>query len=132
MAQIFSPADAKALSLPGRMSREIVSGKLGADNVTFRLVEIAPLAPGATRRGPHIHPTFEECIYVVAGAGVTETESGEYPVKAGDTILIPAGELHVSHPTGSESLQLLCFFPTSDVGAGTKEYSSWEEAKGTP
>ena len=129
MARVFTQADAKSLSLPGRMSREIVSGNLGADNVSFRLVEIAPLKPGETRRGPHIHYTFEECIYVLAGSGVTETDGGEHPLQAGDTILIPAGELHVTHPTGSEPLKLLCFFPTAEVAPGTKEFSSWDEAR---
>lgn len=130
MAHVVKPSDAKSLSLPGRLSREIVSGKLGADRVSFRFVEIAPLKPGEPRRGPHIHPEFEECIYVLAGSGVTETESGEFLLEAGDTILIPAGELHVSHPTGGEPLQLLCFFPVADVTPGTTEFPSWDAARG--
>jgi oxalate decarboxylase/phosphoglucose isomerase-like protein (cupin superfamily) len=35
-------------------------------------------------------------------------------VTAGDTILVPAGELHVTRNTGSSPLRLLCFFPTAD------------------
>jgi oxalate decarboxylase/phosphoglucose isomerase-like protein (cupin superfamily) len=36
-------------------------------------------------------------------------------LKAGDTILIPAGEAHVTRNAGSEPLVLLCFFPTARV-----------------
>ena len=128
MAKVFGPGDARTLSLPGRLSREIVSGGRGAERVSFRLVEIAPPKPGEPRRGPHVHQGFEECIYVLAGAGVTETDGVEHRVQAGDTILIPPGELHVTHATGSEPLRLLCFFPVADVGSGTKEFSSWVEA----
>ncbi len=131
MARVVKPADAKQLSLPGRRSQEILPGPLGSDHVAFRLVEIAPLEPGATRRGPHVHHEFEECIYVLSGSGTTECESGEYPLEAGDTILIPAGELHVSHATGFEPMRLLCFFPVAEVGSGTTEFPSWDAARST-
>jgi quercetin dioxygenase-like cupin family protein len=129
MARVFAPGDAKTLALPGRSSREIVAGHLGADNLSFRLVEIAPLEPGQPKRGPHIHQDFEECIYVMSGSGVTETDGIEHPIQAGDTILIPAGELHATRASGSEPLKLLCFFPTDDVGSGTTEFPSWEKAR---
>lgn len=129
MARVVKPADARQLSLPGRLSREIVSGVLGADRVSFRLVEIAPPEPGEDRRGPHVHHDFEECIYVLSGQGTTESDSGEHALEAGDTILIPPGELHVTHATGSQPLKLLCFFPVSDVASGTKEFPSWETAR---
>ena len=127
MAQVFTPADAKSLALPGRVSREIVSGEHGAEKLSFRYVEIAPLAPGQPNRGPHFHQGFEECIYVLSGSGVTETDGIEYPFEAGDTILIPAGELHATR--AQEKLTLLCFFPTDDVASGTTEFPSWEAAR---
>jgi mannose-6-phosphate isomerase-like protein (cupin superfamily) len=130
MVRVFKPGDAEKLSLPGRSSQAVVAGNRGAENVSFRIVEIAPLAPGETERGPHVHHTFEECIYVLAGTGVMRTEKGEHPVAAGDTILVPTGELHVTHATGSGPLKLLCFFPTANVGAGTKEFASFDEARG--
>ena len=131
MARVIAPAEAKHLGLPGRTSNQIVSGETGAENVSFRLVEIAPNTPGETKRGPHVHRGFAECIYVLDGSGVTESESGEHAVQAGDTILIPADELHVTHATGSRPLKLLCFFPTGDVASGTTEFASWE-ATGEP
>lgn len=129
MTRVVKPGDAETLSLPGRSSQAVLAGNRGAQNVSFRIVEIAPLKAGEAERGPHVHFTFEECIYVLAGTGVMRAEDGAHPVAAGDTVLVPPGELHATHATGSENLKLLCFFPTADVGAGTKEYPSWEEAK---
>jgi mannose-6-phosphate isomerase-like protein (cupin superfamily) len=76
-----------------------------------------------------VHRGFEECIHVVSGQGVMESDDGVHPVAAGDTILVPSGERHVTHNTGGERLVLLCFFPVSDVAAGTTEFASWAEAK---
>ena len=132
MARVFTPAEAKTLALPGRLSREIVAGHLGAKNLSFRLVEIAPLKPDEPRRGPHFHQDFEECIYVLSGSGATETAGVEHPIQAGDTILIPAGELHATRASGSEPLTLLCFFPTADVASGTTEFPSWNAAGEVP
>ncbi len=116
MARVLTQAAAKNLGLPGRKSLEIVSGETGAQAVTLRLVEIALPKPGETPRGPHRHNDCEECIYVIAGEGCTESDSGKHPLKTGDTILIPAGEMHVTRNTGSVPLLLLCFFPLAQVG----------------
>ena len=132
MARVFTPADAKRLALPGRTSREILSARTGAQNVSLRLVEIDPPAAGAKTRGPHVHRGIEEVIYVVSGAGVMESESGEHVVQAGDTILVPAGELHVTQNVGTEPLVLLCFFPAGEVAPLTREFPSWAAAKASP
>jgi quercetin dioxygenase-like cupin family protein len=79
-----------------------------------RLVEIPVPAPGESLRGPHFHNGFEESIYVMSGAGCTEADSGKHALKAGDTILIPSGEKHVTRNTGAIPLVLLCFFPVAD------------------
>jgi quercetin dioxygenase-like cupin family protein len=129
MARVFALGDAARLSLPGRKSREIVAAASDAQNATVRFVEIEPEKPGA-RRGPHVHFDFEECIHVLSGTAVMRTDTGEYPLTAGDTILIPAGENHATYNTGDAVLTLLCFFPTNDVGAGTREYESWEALNG--
>jgi len=129
MARVFPREGGKRLSLPGRASTEIVSGRLGTERVSLRLVEIAVPKPGEKQRGPHIHTTFEECIFVVEGEGCTVTEEGRFPLKSGDTILIAAGELHVTHNTGQIPLKLLCFFPEGDVAAGTKEFPDWSGTK---
>ena len=91
----------------------------------FRIAEIPPSQPYAPKRGPHVHHGFEECIYVLSGQGTTVAESGEIPIAAGDIVLIPAGEKHMTRNTGSVPLILLCFFPVPDVSAGTTELASF-------
>jgi quercetin dioxygenase-like cupin family protein len=121
MAKVLTQAQAKSMGLPGRKSLEIVSGEKGSNAVTLRLVEIPVPQAGDRPRGPHRHDGFEECIYVLSGQGRTESDSGKYPLKAGDTILIPSGEMHMTHNTGAEPLVLLCFFPVPDISKRTTE-----------
>lgn len=121
MARVIRRGEARSLGLPGRISLELVSGRFGAKAVTLRLVEIPVAAAGEKPRGPHRHEGFEECIYVLSGQGVTHADSGEHPLAAGDAILIPPGEAHVTRNTGTEPLVLLCFFPVAEIAAGTSE-----------
>ncbi len=121
MAKVLTQAQAKSMGLPGRKSLEIVSGEKGAQAVTLRLVEIPPVKPGDSPRCRHFHQGFEECIFVMSGEGCTEADSGNYPLKAGDTILIPSGEKHATRNTGAEPLVLLCFFPVADISKRTLE-----------
>jgi quercetin dioxygenase-like cupin family protein len=121
MARVLTQSEAKSMGLPGRKSLEIVSGEKGSQAVTLRLVEIPVPKPGEAPRAPHYHQGFEECIYVMSGEGCTEAESGKHPLKAGDTILIPPGEKHVTRNTGAEPLVLLCFFPVADISRRTHE-----------
>lgn len=107
------------MGLPGRSAEEIVSGKHGSTSMTFRRVEIPVANTSEPLRNPHVHHDFEECIHVVSGRGVTCTEAGDFPVGPGDTMIIPAGELHVTRNTGEEPLVLLCFFPVPDIVPGT-------------
>jgi len=123
MAKVLTQAEAKSMGLPGRKSLEIVSGEKGSQAVTLRLVEIPAPQPGEAPRGPHYHQGFEECIFVMSGQGTTHTDSGEYPLRAGDTILVPSGEKHVTRNTGTEPLVLLCFFPVADISKRTQEGS---------
>ena len=84
-----------------------------------------PNPESRAKRGPHLHRDFEEVIYVLSGSGTTHAESGEIPLHAGEMVLIPAGEKHMTVNTGSEPLVLLCFFPVPDVSAGTTEFASF-------
>jgi quercetin dioxygenase-like cupin family protein len=121
MARAFTQGEAKSLGLPGRTALEIVSGQGGGSGITLRKVEIPVPAPGDSPRSRHVHNDFEECIYVLAGEGMTEADSGNYALKAGDAIVIPAGEKHATRNTGDEPLVLLCFFPVGDIRKGTAE-----------
>jgi quercetin dioxygenase-like cupin family protein len=121
MARVCTQAEAKRLGLPGRTALEIVSGEKGARAVTLRLVEIPVFKPGETPRGPHHHSDFEECIFVLSGRGTTFADSGTYELHAGDALLVPPGEKHVTRNTGDQPLMLLCFFPVADIAGGTSE-----------
>ena len=121
MARVFGEGAAKSLGLPGRTALEIVSGEDGASGITLRKVEIPVPSPGDSPRSRHVHNDFEECIYVLAGEAMTEADSGNYALKVGDAIVIPAGEKHATRNTGTEPLILLCFFPVGDIRQGTAE-----------
>lgn len=121
MARVFTQDAAKRLTLPGRSSSEILSGKDGLPSVTLRLVEIPTPGPSDSHRTPHCHKQFEECIFVLSGHGITSAENGDHEIRAGDTIWIAPGEMHMTRNTGAETLVLLCFFPIANVSAGTQE-----------
>jgi mannose-6-phosphate isomerase-like protein (cupin superfamily) len=121
MAKLYKRGDARVLGLPGRKAQEIVSGERGAQGLTLRLVEIPAPQPGDALRPAHHHTDFEECIYTLSGQGTTFADSGEFHMGPGDTLLMPAGEKHVTRNTGTEPLVLLCFFPVADIMAATQE-----------
>ena len=129
MASRVARGQGTQLGLPGRSALEIVSGNLGSVSMTFRRVEIPVAQPGDPLRNPHVHHTFEECIHVVSGCGVTCTETGDFQAGPGDTMIIPAGELHVTRNTGDEPLVLFCFFPVPDIEPGTSTGAFSEASK---
>ncbi len=106
MARVFTQRAAKLLDLPGRTALEIVSGDGGVSGITLRKIEIPVPVPGNSPRSRHVHNDFEECIYVLSGGGMTEADSGNYALKAGDAIVIPSGEKHATRNTGTEPLVL--------------------------
>jgi quercetin dioxygenase-like cupin family protein len=124
MARLLRQTQGKQLGLPGRSSLEMVSGEIGS-LLTFRVVEIPAPKPGESLRGPHRHNGYEECIYVLKGEGLMSCDSGELTLKPGEVVLVPSGEKHVTRNTGIESLILLCFFPTPDVGGSTENFPSF-------
>ena len=116
MAIVVKPGEQRPLGLPGRVSSEIVSGAHGsAQRVTLRLVEIPVARPDEPQRGRHCHDGHEECMYVLSGEGVTSSGSAHHPLRAGDTILVPPGEMHVTRNTGAVPLVMLCFFPVAAI-----------------
>jgi mannose-6-phosphate isomerase-like protein (cupin superfamily) len=117
MTRVFKQTDGRVLVLPGRKALEIVSGVQGAKTITLRLVEIPVATPGDPPRSRHHHSDFEECIFVLSGQGTTYSDSGEYDLLAGDTLLVSPGERHATHNTGAEPLLLLCFFPVPEIAS---------------
>lgn len=132
MARLYTQGEGKRLGLPGRKALEIVSGERGSRGVTLRLVEIPVAQPGDGPRAAHQHGDFEECIYTLSGHGTTVADSGEFHLEPGHTLLVPAGEKHVTRNTGKEPLILLCFFPVPDITAATLEPGVSGKAQNRP
>lgn len=124
MARLLKQGEGRRLGLPGRAVLEIVSGEIDS-KITFRVVEVPVQKPGETMRGPHLHHGYEECIYVLKGEGRTLSESGELSIKAGDVVLVPPEEKHVTRNAGTEPLILLCFFPTPDIVDSTETFAEF-------
>ena len=116
MARIIKLNEAKDLGLPGRVSRQILPTSDSAAPLTLRYVEIPVPEKDASPREPHLHSDCEECIHVLGGTGEFWTEAGSQPIGPGDTVLVPIGEAHVTHNTGSDTLRLLCYFPAAALG----------------
>lgn len=116
MAIVVKPSAAKSLGLPGRVSNEIVSGAHGGSaSCTLRRVEIPVANSREPGRGRHCHDGHEECMYVLSGEGATRSGDREHHIKAGDTILVPAGEMHMTRNTADVPLVMLCFFPVASI-----------------
>lgn len=112
--RVQTPGDLEAVSAPNRVIREIFSGRTeNADGVTLRLVELAPRSEQGART-PHWHDGFEEVIYVLSGSGTMWDEGAWRPIRAGDTVLVPAGTRHATFNNTEAPLRILCFFPVPD------------------
>ena len=103
-----------AQSLPGRVSRELVSHKvLESKGVALRLAEVSPVKETGPRNA-HSHPAMEEVIYVEKGRGKAWVEGVVTPIKAGDSVLVSPGERHMMINTGRTALVLVCAFSQCD------------------
>ena len=81
---------------------EVVDGSEASDlriyDVTFPLGGRTPM---------HSH-TVDQVLYIVSGHGFVQTEGGEArPVRAGDLVIIPAGERHAHGATDSTEMSHL-------------------------
>lgn len=110
-----SLADIEFKPLPNRASGELFSAKnFGAQEVTFRIVDLVPLSEQQPRR-PHWHEDFEEVIHVLRGQGRMWAEGEWHDVAACDTVLVPPKVVHATFNLTEEPLRLLCFFPRSTI-----------------
>jgi mannose-6-phosphate isomerase-like protein (cupin superfamily) len=111
-------ADIPPRAAPNRLIRELFSGKsLGAQAITFRVIDMLPAAQQEPRR-PHSHPDFEEVIFILSGRGQLWVEGEWHALRPGDAVLVPAGVVHATFNTTDEPLRLASFFP---VPAGVDE-----------
>lgn len=83
----------------------------------FSLRSFSVDAGGHTPEHQH---DYEHEVYVISGTGSVLLEDAYHPVKAGDTILVPANELHqFTVPNeASEPFRFLCLVPVEQNCGG--------------
>ena len=69
----------------------------GPENVgaKYLKINITEYAPG-TAHTLHRHPDQEEVIYILEGEGISRTDSGDQPIRAGSFVFVPAGTDHAT------------------------------------
>jgi mannose-6-phosphate isomerase-like protein (cupin superfamily) len=67
----------------------------------------ATVPPGCETR-LHRHQQSEEIYHVTAGTRLMRLGGTEYPVSAGDTVVIRPGTAHAIRNTGASALAILC------------------------
>lgn len=77
-----------------------------AKNLT---VGVAVFPPGSAPAG-HVHPSQEEVVYIVSGAGELVTPQGTVQLEPGTTVYIPVGLHHATVSRGPEPLELISVF----------------------
>ncbi len=88
----------------GRIGAAIGAQKLGCQ------LHVVPADKKAYPR--HNHHANEEMFYIVAGAGTYRLGDHSYPIRAGDVIAAPAGDVSTAHQiinTGNGELRYLAF-----------------------
>jgi mannose-6-phosphate isomerase-like protein (cupin superfamily) len=96
--------------VPGLSRLTYADRDLGAGALTTRIVMIEP----GTRMTPHWH-RVEEAMMVLEGAGQAILGDEIFDIKAGETLLGPAGIPHGFFNTGSVPMKLAVAFPAVDV-----------------
>ena len=62
----------------------------------------------------HTHP-WEHQAYITRGEGIIWVDGEEYPIKAGDCVMVPPGSLHHFKNTGDAVLSRVTFNPLSST-----------------
>ncbi len=62
----------------------------------------------------HVHD-WEHMAYITEGSGVLTVEGEQYPIKAGDAVLVPGGQRHQFTNTGDVVLSRVTVNPLESV-----------------
>lgn len=96
--------------IPGIDHRTLAGAEHGLRHLAVWSQRMAP--GGATP--PHYHDC-EEVVIVLEGAGTVDVDGQPHPVRAGDTVIVPAGVPHQIINTGTLPLRTLASLSSSDV-----------------
>jgi mannose-6-phosphate isomerase-like protein (cupin superfamily) len=100
----------KAHPYPGVTRQRIVDRETGSGALSTALLTIQP---GATAT-VHRHK-IEEAMLVIAGEGLAILGDEQFPIKANETLLAPAGVRHGFINTGSQPMIVSGIFPAVDI-----------------
>ena len=86
--------------------RWVIDEKIGAPSFAMRIFDFEP--GGHTPEHRH---DWEHEVFVLEGHGTALTPDGEQPIKAGDAIFVPGGDLHQFRNTSEDLLRVICLIP---------------------
>ncbi len=86
------------------------------DGVSTYVMLYVQHAPGKSSPD-HIHP-WEHQAFITEGAGVLIFDGEEFPIKAGDAVLVPGGVRHQFKNTGSVPMNRVTVNPIESVQGG--------------
>lgn len=99
------------------------------ENGTHTQVVIMSI-PAGGEIGMETHPENDQVLYLVAGEGKAILSGQEFPYRAGDLVLVPAGTEHNFVNTGAVDLKIITTYSPPHHPAGTihktKEEASHE------
>ncbi len=75
---------------------------------------LTKVKPGLVVKPCHSHRDIEEIIYVCQGEGKVWVDGDTDEIKRGDLVFFPADSKHMVRNTGDATLELLCFFSSSN------------------
>ena len=86
--------------------RWLISESEGAPHFYMRLLEIGP--GGST---PHHTHEWEHEVFIIEGNGKLMGDGEEMPLKSGDAVFVPGGEIHHFESAGQQTMKMLCLIP---------------------
>lgn len=92
----------KSVKEPGKAAAELVDIH-ESEHMVSRVMR---LAPGAAIK-EHYHPNFDETFFVHAGSLKMMLDDKEHELRAGDTVIMPAGTVISGTSTGSDEAVLV-------------------------
>jgi quercetin dioxygenase-like cupin family protein len=99
------PSGLQTIATPlfrGEVKRRVLIGNDQSEQVSVGLVSFA----AGGRNVFHRH-TFDQVLYVTEGEGIVASETEEHVVRAGDIVIIPAGEKHWHGGTATTAMSHL-------------------------
>lgn len=97
--------------VPGVTKQVLIGPEDGAENFVMRRFTIEPGA-----HTPYHQHDWEHETLILEGEGALVTADGEQPMKPGDMVYVPPGEVHQFRNTGQDPFRILCLVPMKGHG----------------